>query len=124
MLKKILLVIVISGSFIAGFVVAWKTHYGDPIITVDFKNNSGKDIQSLTIEHEMNEMLVHYKITKLKTGTEKRIYLSAPGESRYDVTIVFSDGSKLTGGQGYVEAGYNVVEEIEKDKINSKIAFW
>ena len=121
MLKKILITIAFIGSFVAGIFVASIMHFGAPIITIDFINNADKDIQSIQIMHEMGrDNIIQYQIAGLKTGKEKRIHLYAPAESSYELTITFADGNKLTGGAGYVEAGYKVKEVVKKDKIESK----
>ena len=90
MLKKILITIAFIGFFGAGIIVASIMHFGAPIITIDFINNSDKDIQSVQIVHEMGrDNKIQYQITGLKIGKEKRIHLYAPAESSYELTIIW-----------------------------------
>jgi hypothetical protein len=122
MLKKIIIVIATLGAFVIGFLVASILHSGSPLIDIEITNNSGEDIQSIKIDHEIGrDNKIQYQFGGLKTGSKKLVHLYAPAESSYEVTVAFTDGKKITGGEGYVEAGYHVTEIIEKDKIESKV---
>jgi len=122
MLKKLLITVAILGAFVIGIIIASIFHFGSPLIDIEFINNSGNDIQSININHEIGrDNRIQCQFGGLKTGTKKLVHLYAPAESSYELTIAFSDGKKITGGAGYVEAGYHVTEIIEKDKIESNV---
>ena len=96
------------------------SHFGSPIVTIEFINNSGKEIKVVEIIHEAARFgQIRHSISNLAPGMERQIRIWAPAESSYKVVVTVADQKELTGGEGYIEPGYKITEIIEADKIRS-----
>jgi hypothetical protein len=117
--SDLLLLIVV---FIGGVFVSAITHFGSPIVAIEFINKSGKEIKTVEIIHEIGRFAeIQHGITSLAPNQKRQIRIWAPAESSYKLIVTFADQKQLTGGQGYIEPGYKVTETIERDKINSDV---
>ena len=118
-MRKLLKVVALAamglGSFGAGVLTAAIFHLGSPIVTVQLKNASAKNIASVTLEHEHGSL----SVTNIEPGDSRKVHFYAPGETSYQIRVAFADGHTITGGAGYVEAGYGVTEVITDATIKS-----
>jgi hypothetical protein len=122
MIRKIFLLLAIVAVFIAGVFVSAVSHFGSPIVTVNFINKSGKEIKTIDIIHETARFgEIQHRISNLPSSKERQIRIWSPAESSYKLIVTFADEKQLTGGEGYIEPGYKITEMIENDKIKSKV---
>ena len=115
LLKVVALVALVLISFGAGVITAAIFHVGSPIVTVQLQNASAQKIASVHLEHEHGSL----SATNIESGGSRKVRFYAPGESSYQIQVTFSDGHTITGGAGYVEAGYGVTEVITDATIKS-----
>ena len=115
LLKVVALAAVVLGSVGAGVITAAIFHLGSPIVTVQLQNASAQKIASVTLEHEHGSL----SVTNIEPGDSRKVYFYAPGETSYQIRVAFTDGRTITGGAGYVEAGYGVTEVISDATIKS-----
>ena len=115
LLKVVALAALVLGSFGAGVITAAIFHLGSPIVTVQLQNASAQKIASVTIEHKHGSL----SVTNIEPGDSRKVYFYAPGETSYQIRVAFTDGRIITGGAGYVEAGYGVTEVISDATIKS-----
>ena len=114
-LKMDALAALVLGSFGAGVITAGIYHLGSPIVTVLLQNASAQKIASVDLKHEHGSL----SVTNIGPGDSRKVYFYAPGESSYQIQVAFVDGRTITGGGGYVEAGYKVTEIITDAAIKS-----
>lgn len=114
-LKIVALVALVVGSFGAGAFTAAIFHFGSPIVTVLFQNASAQKITSANLEHEHGSL----SVTNIEPGGSRKVHFYAPGESSYKIQVAFADGHTVSGGAGYVEAGYSVTEVITDATIKT-----
>jgi hypothetical protein len=122
MIRKTLYLLLLILVFVGGVFVSAISHFGSPIVTIEIINNSGKGIKTAEIIHETGRFgEIQHRITSLAPSQKRQIRIWAPAESSYKLIVTFADQKQLTGGQGYIEPGYKVIETIEGDKINSDV---
>ena len=125
MIKKIILLLAIVAVFIGGVFISAVSHFGSPIVTINFINNSGTEIKTIDVIHETGRFgEIQHRISNLLTGKERQIRIWSPAESSYKLIVTFADQKQITGGAGYIEPGYNIAEIIKKDKIKSEIKLY
>ena len=115
LLKVVGLAALVLGSFGAGAITAAIFHLGSPIVTVQLQNASAQNIASVHIEHEHGSLTV----TNIKPSDSRKVHFYSPGESSYKIRVTFADGHTISGGAGYVEAGYRITEAISDATIKS-----
>ncbi|GAB7026312.1 hypothetical protein [Geotalea toluenoxydans] len=121
MIKRILFIFAFIAVFLAGVLTASIFHAGSPMVVIDFVNNSGKKIESIEIIQKFGrDEKIRHQIQGLTAGTSKTFRMSAPAESSYGLIVNFADGSRIAGGEGYMEAGNKVTEVIGTTKIESR----
>jgi hypothetical protein len=122
-MKRALQVIAIATlvlvSFGVGVITAAFFHLGSPIVTVLFLNSSTHKISTVNLEHEHGSLFV----SNIEPGKSSKVYFYSPGESSYKIQVTFADGRTISGGAGYVEAGYLVTEVISDSTIKSDYQF-
>ncbi|HEY0468426.1 MAG TPA: hypothetical protein VGC79_29725 [Polyangiaceae bacterium] len=103
------------GTVLAIGGAAWLVLRPIPPVTVTVKNVSRQVIASVRLEHEHGvEVLEH-----LDRGDATAMRFEARGETSYRLRVRFADGSELSGGGGYAEAGYEFSESIGDTSINT-----
>ena len=85
-------------------------------VCVILKNRSGKLIKSLELKHSKKP----YKIENLENNQNANISYNSPGESSYQIVIIFEDGKTMKSNGSYTEGGYRMTEIIHEDKIETK----
>lgn len=85
-------------------------------VCVILKNRSGKLIKSLELKHNKEP----YKIANLENNQNANISYNSPGESSYQIIIIFEDGKTIKSNGSYTEGGYRMTEIIHEDKIETK----
>lgn len=105
----------VIASFGAGAFTAAIFHLGSPIVTVKLQNASAQNIALVYLEHEHGSLTV----TNIEPGDSRKVHFYSPGESSYKIQVAFADGHKISGGAGYVEAGYRITEVISDATIKS-----
>jgi len=115
LLKFVALVAMVLVSFGVGAITAIVFHLGSPIVTVQLKNSSSQKIASVHLDHEYGSL----SVTNIEPGGSRKVRFYSPGESSYKIKVIFANGSTISGGAGYVEAGYGVTEVITDTLIKS-----
>ncbi len=85
-------------------------------VCVILKNRSGKLIKSVELKHNKKP----YKIENLENNQNTNISYNSPGESSYQITVIFADGKIIKSNGSYTEGGYTLTEIIHKNKIETK----
>lgn len=118
--KILVLLAVLSITFVLGAISAVRYHWGSPIATITVRNDTLKKIQSISV-------------TYTTCGAIQRLYFSVPdqpathtverdvsmrivlcGEGSHTTEVMFSDGKIFRSRGSYIEGSY-VVTEIVKD---------
>ncbi len=115
-LKIIGIVSLVLISFAAGTIMAVVFHLGSPIVTVQLENASEKEITSLRISHEHGIV----ELKNIEAGGSRTVHFYAPGDSSYELSLVFANGQTLQSGPTYVEPGYSVTAVITEHEIKSQ----
>mgnify|MGYP000639720927 CR=1 FL=1 len=115
LIKGVGLAALVLGSFSAGAITAAIFHLGSPIVTVQLQNASAQKIASVHLEHEHGSL----SVTNIEPGDSRKVHFYSPGESSYKIQVTFADGHTISGGAGYVEAGYRITEVISNATIKS-----
>lgn len=115
LLKVVALAALVLGSFGAGVITTAIFHFGSPIVTVQLQNASAQKIASVHLEHEHGSL----SVTNIDPGDSRKVCFYSPGESSYKIQVAFADGHTISGGAGYVEAGYGITEVISDVTIKS-----
>lgn len=115
LLKAAALATLVLVSFGAGAITASILHLASPIVTVQLKNVSDQKIKAVQLEHEHGSLTA----ATIGPGDSRLVRFYSPAESSYSIKVVFADGRTLSGGGGYVEAGYKITEVISDDKIKT-----
>jgi hypothetical protein len=122
MIRKLLFLLALVVAFICGVFLAGVTHFGSPIVSIEFINKSGKEITTIDIIQETGRFgEIRHIISNLAAGKQRQIRMWAPAESSYKAVVTFADGKQIVGGFGYIEPGYKTTESIESDKIKSDV---
>ena len=113
-MKRTLLIILSIGLIgLSSLAIVWPR----PPVTVMITNQSNRPIASIRIEHERGiELLEHIGQRESKT-----VQFEARGETSYKLTVRFVDGSEVSGGGGYAEAGYKFSETILESGIDTDV---
>lgn len=117
LLKIVALAVLVLGSFGAGVITAAIFHLGSPIVTVQLQNASAQKIASVRLDHEHGSL----SVTNIEPGDTRKVRFYSPGESSYKILVAFADGHTISGGAGYVEAGYGITEVISDATIKSDL---
>jgi hypothetical protein len=121
MIRKALFLVALIVVFVAGMFFAAVIHFDSPLVTIEFINESGKEIKTIDVIHETGRFgKIKHSISDLSTGKRKQIRIWAPAESSYELVVTLADQKQVTGGQGYIEPGYKITEIIEGDTIRSE----
>ena len=110
------------GAALAAAAAGWLLLRPVPPVTVIVKNNSGKVVASVRLEHEHGVETLE----NLGPGDARTIRFRAEGETSYRLRVQFVDGAELAGGGGYAEAGYEFSETISDSGIttDSRLPAW
>lgn len=92
-----------------------------PLVTIVLVNASRKPVQWVQIAHRHGWPKVEevQPLGAIPIGESRTVRYRSPGESEYDLTVHFADGSEVKGGAGYAEAGYRFTETISDTSIRS-----
>ncbi len=105
--------------FVAGFAAGLLTDAlrpkESPFIGIDLINRSSQDIESIHIRNENRVELVE----NIPANQSKRAKFYCPGESSYSLVVVFKDGTRLSGGGGYIEPDDGLSATISDKSIES-----
>ena len=115
-MKRLALLIGATAAVSAAAVGSWLVLRTDPAVTVVVVNAGGKAIASVRLEHERGAALIE----RLAPGETKSVRFSPGGETSYRLRVRFADGSELTGGGGYAEAGYELTETVTESSIETR----
>ena len=85
-------------------------------VCVILKNRSGKLIKSVELKHNKKP----YKIENLENNQNANISYNSPGESSYQIAVIFADGKIIKWNGSYTEGGYSMTEIIHENKIETK----
>lgn len=124
--KILVLLTVLSITFVLGAIAAVRYHWGSPIATIIVRNDTSKSVQSISV-------------TYTTCGATKRLYLSVLdqptthaverdvsmrivlcGEGSHTTEVVFSNGQIFRSQGSYIEGGYFVTETIKDSGITSE----
>ena len=113
-MKRTLAVILSAGLLgLSSLAILWPR---SPVV-VTITNQSNRSITSIRVEHERGiELLEHIGQRESKT-----VRLEARGETSYKLVVRFVDGSEMSGGGGYAEAGYEFSETILESGIDTNV---
>ena len=87
----------------------------NPLVEIQIKNKSTRNIEAIHIKHEHGNELVE----NIRQGETRVVTIYARGETSYSMIATFSDGKQLTGGEEYAESGYKISETITDNQIKS-----
>jgi hypothetical protein len=110
-LVAVAVVVIIAG------IGAWFLLRGSGEVDVTVVNRSHQSIASVRLEHE-DGIERHGRIAK---GDSAKLHFAPTGESSYRPRVRMADGSQLTGGGGYVEAGYRFTETVTEKGIDTEM---
>lgn len=82
-------------------------------VTVVIRNGTTKPIASIRLEHERGVEILR----GLGQGATGTIRFQAGGETSYRLRVQFADGSEVSGGARYAEAGYSFTETVGEQSI-------
>ena len=85
-------------------------------VCVILKNRSGKLIKLAQLKHSKKP----YKIENLENNQNANISYNSPGESSFQIVVIFADGKIIKSNGSYTEGGYTVTEIIYDNKIETK----
>jgi hypothetical protein len=114
-LRRFLLIALGIATAFAGGVAFWLVSRPVSPVTVLVKNTTAKAIVSVRLEHERGVEVLE----DLARGAAKTMRFKAGGETSYRLRVRFADGSELTGGGGYAEAGYEFSEAVGDSAIKT-----
>ncbi|MFC1806878.1 hypothetical protein ACFL0T_00720 [Candidatus Omnitrophota bacterium] len=88
-------------------------------VEIEVKNVSNKDIESF-------QLIGVDKTTRdfngVDRGETKDVQIQVAGEWSYKLKVLFSDGTVIEGGAGYVESKYRVREIVSDAGIKSEVS--
>lgn len=84
-------------------------------VCVIVKNRSGKLIKSMELKHIKKT----YKIENLENNQNANISYYSPGESSYQIIVIFENGKRIKSNGSYTEGGYSMTEIINENKIET-----
>jgi hypothetical protein len=96
-----------------GLVVLWPA---SPVI-VRIKNETRRTITSVELKHEEGIEVAR----GISAGQSASVRFRPRGETSYQLTVHFSDGSQTSGGGGYAEAGYRFTEHVSDVGIRTDV---
>jgi len=111
---KILLILFIGFILGALFMITCRH---DPFAYITINNVSSKNIQIVKIIDESNQNIQLIENIPDKKSENLKFYVA--GEGAYQMEVIFEDNSTISGGAGYVETGYKIIENIKSDKIET-----
>jgi len=105
---------------LVALIVAGRFFLRPPVVTVVVVNASKKPIQwaHLVHKHGVNRAAGVQPIGAIPVGESRTVRYRSPGESEYELTVHFTDGSEVRGGAGYAEAGYRCTETVSDTRIS------
>jgi hypothetical protein len=98
-------------------VLAWMSLRQSPPISVTVMNNSHKAVASAKLVHENGVET----IGDIPVGQSRLVAFRTRGETSYSLNIRFEDGTELTGGGNYAEAGYSFSDSVSDSTITNKL---
>jgi hypothetical protein len=119
-MKRLLNLALWIGALVAVIMAAWLFHR-PPLVTVVVVNSSEKPIQWAHVVHRHGTQPteVVQPIGAIAVGERRTIRYRSPGESEYELTVHFADGSEVRGGAGYAETGSRFTETVSATAISS-----
>lgn len=113
-MKRILAAILSVGLIgLGSLAILWPR----PPVIVVITNQSNQPIASVRVEHERGIELLE----DIGQRESKTVQLETRGETSYKLMVRFIDGSEVSGGGGYAEAGYKITETILESGINTDV---
>lgn len=113
------------GSVVVGFLAGAATSaargWGSPVVSLRVINQSGRPVQSVTVEYETCGSKSALAARPLARGEETTFQFLVCGEGGYQVVAHFDGGVELKGRDGYVESGYRATEVLQAKGIESTI---
>lgn len=120
-LRTVGLVVLILGALGAGAATAVLRGWSSSSVTLDLQNKSGRSIEAFVVHHETCGTKGSLTGNRLSAGESRKITLSVCGEGGFRVDVMFSDGTRVSGSERYVEPGYVVTETVTSDAITSGV---
>ena len=118
-------VIICVGSIVVGFLAGAATSaahgWGSPVVSLHVINQSGRPVQSVTVEYQTCGSKSALAARPLARGEETTFQFLVCGEGGYQVVTHFDGGAELKGSGGYVESGYRATEVLQERGIASTI---
>src|SRR5256885_1753101 len=98
--KVVAVLLLVTISFVAGAVTYALNQPRVMSVTVELRNNSGKDIAEIELKEGHGTAL---KLPGLPSAQSTITAFYYPGETSYSLRVAFTDGRVLEGGGNYVE---------------------
>lgn len=117
-LRAVALLSTLTLSFVAGVVIGGWRGWLQPVATVTIVNQTGQQIEKLSLAHESSYSSGTVTLAPLAAGRRSvaRFYLSSEGS--YIISAELADGSALKEQLGYVQPGYSVTEILTPTGTN------
>lgn len=116
MIKNLIVIFaILLLGIVMGFIAGLNFPRAHLYVEVELKNNSSQDILSIELTHKEGAC----RLKDLKKGQHESIRFFPIGESSYSIIVQFTDGTRIEGGETYVESGYRITETITDSKITS-----
>jgi len=113
-MKRTLAIILSVGLIgLGGLAILWP----QPPVIVIITNQSNQPIASVRVEHERGIELLE----DIGQRESKTVQFETRGETSYKLVVRFIDGSEVSGGGGYAEAGYKFSETILESGIDTDV---
>lgn len=111
----------VAAGFVGGATTAVVRGWGSPVVSLDVVNQSGRPVQSVTVEYDSCGSKSALTGRPLASGEATRFQFLVCGEGGYQVVAHFEGGAELKGQGGYVESGYRAKEVLRTTSIESSI---
>jgi hypothetical protein len=86
-------------------------------VAVDVVNASSRPIQWARLKHEDGVQM----LGAIPVGESRRAEFRSRGETTYQVSVKFDDGTELSGEGAYAEAGYTFTDTVTDSAITTHL---
>jgi len=120
-LVPLLLIIFGAGAF-----TAMRLHFGEPIATINIKNETEQEIESISVIYTTcgvtRSLLYRQSEQRERPASDKEVLMEVVlcGEGGHRTEVVFRNGQVFSTRGSYIEGGSEVTEHIRPTGIQSE----